>query len=232
MEAYPLDTIQCISWDKDPNKPIFAAGGWDCFLRIYMVNFNPLEVTQIDAYYLDEPLISCSMTRNYIVFTGHVDGNIRMVNLQTKQTGIFGRHNAAIRDVHWVEQMNTLITLGFDQVMNFWDPSNSSSPVFTVNLPYKTVVTAFDYPYILIGTEGERYTVIRIDQPNLIGTPRYIDSHLGQSSKLQSADINAKSKGWLMGTVDGRGNYGTFYDLANNQVDFSNSVVCFKAQKK
>lgn len=211
---------------------MFAAGGWDCFLRIYMVNFSPLEVSQVDAYYLDEPIISCSMTRDYIVFSGHIDGNIRMVNLQTKQVGMFARHNAAIRDVYWIDQMNILVSFGFDQVMNFWDPNNNVSPVFTVNLQYKTVATAFDYPYVLICSEGERYSVIKIDQPNLINQPRYYDCHLGPSSKILSCDINAKTKGWLIATVDGRGNYGTFYDLPNNQVDPSNSVVCFKAQKK
>jgi hypothetical protein len=54
---------------------------------------------------------------------------------------------------------------------------------------------------------------------------------LGLHSKLISADINASAKSWLICSADGRANYGSFYDTSTG-VDCSNSVVCFKAQKR
>jgi hypothetical protein len=95
--------------------------------------------------------------------------------------------------------------------LTFWQTNQIGSPVFTLNLPLKTVTSAFDYPYLMLGSVGEKMSVFRIDQPSSIGTPKYVESALGLYCKLMSCDINAATRGWLMGSVDGRGNYGTFY---------------------
>lgn len=226
----PLDTIQCIYWDRNEGYR-FIAGGWDGVLRFYSVNISPMFLEQNYCTFLEEPILCCTMDKNYIAYTGHSDGLIRATNIPTNQTVIFGKHEgAAIKDVYWIEQLNCLISLGFDTKLNFWLPGNVS-PIVTIPLAHKTFCSALDYPYLLIGSSDEKFTVFRIDNPNAIGIPKYIDSQLGTYSKLISADINTSVRSWLVCSADGRANYGTFYDTATG-VDFTNSVVCFKAQKR
>lgn len=181
---------------------------------------------------MEEPILGCTMDRNYLVYTGHTDGSIRMLDLQSRQTSQLGKLPAPVKDVYWVEQIGSLIAVTFDQQITFWQLSNIGAPVHTIQLPYKTVVSAFDFPYLLLGTSDEKICVLRIDQPSCVNVNRYIDSPLGAHCKLLSADINASSRGWLFGSMDGRGNYGHFADEGINGVNCSITIVNFKAQKK
>jgi hypothetical protein len=60
-----------------------------------------------------------------------------------------------------------------DVQVTFWQTSQIGSPVFTVNLSNKTVTSAFDYPYLMLGSVGEKMSIFRVDQPNSIGSPKY-----------------------------------------------------------
>ena len=231
VDSNPLDTIQTITWDRNETTR-FIAGGWDGILRIYTIQFNPLGINQADAYYLEDPILGSAMDcNNYIAFTGHTDGHIKMISLQARQTAILGKLPAPVKDLYWCYEINSLIAVTIDCHLTFWQTSNIGAPVFSVQLPHKTVVSAFDYPYLLLGSSDEKMCILRVDQPNAMNVNTYIDSPLGQFCKLMSADVSASSKGWLICSMDGRGNYGNFRDLPAG-VDCRDTVVCFKAQKR
>lgn len=167
------------------------AGAWDGILRIYGVNSTSSAVEQLDAYFLEDPILSCTMDLNYIAFTGHTDGSIKMIHLQSRQTAILGKLPAPVKDLYWVNQINSLIAVTLDQKLTFWNTSNIGSPILTVPLPYKTVVSAFDFPYLLLGTCEEKMCILKVDQPNNMNVNRYIDCALNAHCKLTSADIHA-----------------------------------------
>jgi hypothetical protein len=48
----PIDTVQCIYWDRNDGCCRFLAGGWDGILRMYGLNFNPTMLEQQDAHFL------------------------------------------------------------------------------------------------------------------------------------------------------------------------------------
>jgi WD40 repeat protein len=56
-EENPIDSLQCIKWPRSPLQigqetyNIFAAGGWDGYLRIYKLNMHESNNGQIDDDY-------------------------------------------------------------------------------------------------------------------------------------------------------------------------------------
>lgn len=226
---HPLDTVQCICWDRNENSNRFLVGGWDGILRCYSVAGSQLD--QEIAINLEDPVLSCAMDLSYIVYTGHTDGTIKVTELASRRTLVLGKLPAPVKDLYWCDPIQSLIAVTIDTQLTFWRSDAVGHPVFTVQLPYKTVVSAFDYPYLLLGTAEEKMCVARVDNPQAMNVNRYFDSSLGVHCKLLSADINAQTKSWIFGSVDGRGNYGNFVETISG-VDCSNSIVCFKAQRR
>ena len=186
----------------------------------------------MDSYFLEDPILGCSLdSQNYIAFTGHTDGSIKMIHFQTKQTAILGKLPAPVKDVYWCPEISSLVAVTIDQSLTYWQTSNIGAPVFSIQLPHKTVVSAMDYPFLLLGSNDEKLCILRVDQPTTMNVNTYVDSGLGQFSKFMSAAVNAKDKGWLLCSMDGRGNYGLFRETSAG-IDCRESVVCFKAQKK
>jgi WD40 repeat protein len=102
LDQQPLDSIQCIYWDRNEGCR-FIVGGWDGVLRFYSMNFSPMFLEQNYCTFLEEPILCCTMDRSYLAYTGHSDGFIRATNIPTNQTVVFGKHEgAAVKDVYWV----------------------------------------------------------------------------------------------------------------------------------
>jgi WD40 repeat protein len=97
----PLDTVSCIVWDSDKSEPMFAAGSWDGFVRIYMV-VNNAELNKVFDIFLQHPVLCVDFSENGIIFAGLASGDVLAVELQTSNVVVLGNHDAPICGIFWI----------------------------------------------------------------------------------------------------------------------------------
>lgn len=74
------------------------------------------------------------------------------VNIPNGQKAVLGNHDAPICGIFWIEEKGALMTLGFDNLIKFWDIGGQNSQPMIIDLPLKTVTCSFDFPLLLIGS--------------------------------------------------------------------------------
>ena len=60
-----------------------------------------------------------------------------------------GRHDAPVKAVRWIKEMNVLATASWDKSLRFWD-MRQPNPVATVNLPERAYAMDVSHPVMVI----------------------------------------------------------------------------------
>ncbi|CAM6006158.1 unnamed protein product [Sphagnum balticum] len=129
------DSFSSIAWSPTLG-PIFASTSWDGELRVYEVGQTQMgpAISQKLAYKFNSPALKCcwSSQTNHI-YVGLMDGSIKAFDVNTSQLADIGKHNTAISSLNFIPGQNALISTGYDNIVNFWSPGNSS-PVLNFNV--------------------------------------------------------------------------------------------------
>ena len=134
MNATPFnDSISSIQWiplSQNPNAPrsnLVAVTTWDGTLRVYDATPNGLQ----QQFYIDKqsPITCCTWnadTNTSITF-GCVDGSVNRVDLQTGGISKIGQCNETLRNVFYIPSSNTVLSVSYDKMINFWQQNNPSA---------------------------------------------------------------------------------------------------------
>lgn len=81
-----------------------------------------------------------------------IDGGIHNVDLSTSNVTQIASCNDVISNIHYVPSSNSIVSIGYDKVINFWQ-TNNQNPVFTHNTPSKIYVSDYANGILAAGTE-------------------------------------------------------------------------------
>jgi len=135
------------------------------------------------------------------VFSGGCDKQAKMWNLQTNQQQQVAAHDAPIRELAYVPEMNCLVTGGWDKTLRYWDLRQSSgTPVHTQMLPERLYAMSANYPLLVAGTADRQIQVFNLT------APQQVYKSLASPLKHQTRCLACfpDKSGYLVGSIEGR----------------------------
>jgi WD40 repeat protein len=96
-----------------------------------------------------------------------------MWNLQTNQTQVVAKHDAPIRHLFSVKEMNNMLVTGsWDKTIRYWD-LRQPNPVHTQTLPERVYAMDVTHPLLVVGLANRRIQV-HLETACCLCTPRHI----------------------------------------------------------
>ena len=104
------------------------------------------------TYKFPSPALKCTWNDTGThIYVGLMDGSIKAFDIGSSQTMDIGRHALGISSLHYVANMNTVISTSFETNVQFWQIGNQN-PVLTLNAEQKIFASDFQYPILVAGT--------------------------------------------------------------------------------
>ncbi|EAR89676.1 poly(A)+ RNA export protein (macronuclear) [Tetrahymena thermophila SB210] len=243
----PQDTVSDIQFNPQ-NPQMFACSTWDGKIHIYQIavqqNFNQIvgQFQQVSQMQYNEP-ITCIAWRGdgQAIYAGCGDNSVVLFNLSNGQSAKIGQHQAGIRSIFYVQQLNgAVITCSFDTTVCFWSEQNPNNPLAKIQLKGKIFAADCLFPILALGLQGEVITFINLQSNFQNLSPHqinYIDSPLGKGSQINSIKIMCKGNGFGLGSIDGRANLGKLTpqnqnNVAGYKIDNIMTFKCHKNEEK
>jgi len=232
-QEQPTDTVSFISWSPNPLNPMFATSSWDSQVRIYNLNPNSSTLAQKACFDAESPCLSVKWSLDEKkLFTGCIDGSIKVLDAETRDSNVIGFHEEPVKSVYCLEKQNALLTISYDKTIRFWDPRQAEH-VAGFKLDYRPFCSDLIYPYLAIGLSEAKVLLLNLDEIQTVlgaGTPKYLDSPLKVGTQLTSIRFFPGLKGIGISGNDGRCNVSRIERLSDGGFYLDN-IMTFKAQK-
>ncbi|KAA6388709.1 MAG: hypothetical protein EZS28_015762, partial [Streblomastix strix] len=128
LPGAPPDTISSISWS--PSSAYLCTAGWDGEIRVWDISTglnNPgVTITR------DKPVFDSSFVDPTTIVTVGADAIVRTTNLTNKVDNVIGQHQLPIRNVVYNPTISSIVTSGWDKMINFWDGKTANKPVLSI----------------------------------------------------------------------------------------------------
>jgi WD40 repeat protein len=229
----PLDTISCLMWDPFSSDPACIAGSWDGHVRYYIPKFSSGghssgELDMPWHFFFQQPVLSIDMAPDNVLLAGLASGDIAAVDMRSNKAVRVGGHDAPICGVFWLREKGIIMSLGFDNLVRFWNLDENTRPEHEVQLPLKTHTCAMEWPYLLIGSAESTITVVTLKNLPNVSFPRrpedYYKAGIQKFSKFTCSRILSEAKRVILGTVDGRALNMSFRETYDN-FSYSDQMV-------
>jgi len=191
----PSDGISSLSWSNKANY--LVATSWDNQVRCWEVQQNGTTIPKV-SYSHDAPVLCSHWSGDGTkIFSGGCDSKAKCFNLHSNQSSVVAQHNAPIKSVFWVEEMQVLVTGSWDKTIKFWDLRSSSS-VHNINVERVYSMDA-KFPLFVVAT-AER--PIHIYDLRKLNEPKTIPSPLKYQTRVVSCFPD--KTGFAVGSIEGR----------------------------
>jgi len=207
----PDDGISCLSWS--PAQNVLAAGSWDKSVRIWEV--SPSGVQAKVAYQHEAPVLCCNFSKDgQRVVSGGCDNKVKMKMLATQQEQQIGQHDAPVKEVFVVDEMNMVVSGSWDKTLRFWS-GQQPTPVATLQLPERVYSMDVKYPLLVVGCADRHLLVYNLQ--NIQQNPAPYKS--GQTAlKMQTRTVCCfpDKTGYAVGSIEGRCSIAYVEDTSKN----------------
>eukprot|EP00928_Gymnodinium_smaydae_P055128 TRINITY_DN38738_c0_g1_i1.p1 TRINITY_DN38738_c0_g1~~TRINITY_DN38738_c0_g1_i1.p1 ORF type:complete len:359 (+),score=92.43 TRINITY_DN38738_c0_g1_i1:87-1163(+) len=207
----PSDGISCLSWSPAAN--IFAAGSWDKSVRVWEV--TPQAVAPRLMYNHEAPVLCCGFSRDgQRIVSGGCDNKVKMKILQTQQEQQIGQHDAPVKEVFVVDDMNMVVSGSWDKTLRFWN-CQQPTPVATLQLPERVYSMDVKYPLLVVGCADRHLLVYNLQ--NIQHNPAPY-KQIQTALKLQTRCVSCfpDKTGYAVGSIEGRCSIAWVEDTSKN----------------
>jgi mRNA export factor len=206
----PGDTISCLAWSP---QNLLAAGSWDKSVRIWEV--SPSGINARLAYNHEGPVLCCAFSRDGArLVSGGADNKVKMKVLATQQDQQIGQHDAPVKEVAVIDELNMVVSASWDKTLRFWN-GQQPTPVATLQLPERAYTMDMKYPLLVVGC-AERHVLV-YNLQNIQSNPAPYKS--GQTAlKMQTRTIACfpDKTGYAVGSIEGRCSIAYIEDASKN----------------
>jgi len=235
-EGLPRDSVSCISWSPNEQNPTFATSDWDSWIRIYNVDPEASTLVQKSCLESEHPCLSMNWHDDEkTLFTGGTDGSVKSYHIESGVADVIGYHEGLVKGVHWMPEVNALLTVSCDKTIRFWDPRQENH-VAVFQLPHKVFCSDLMYPYLGLGLSEAKVLFLdltEIQRKLAAGSPACLDSRLGEKTQVTFVKLFSGGNNTLgMATSgnDGRCDIATVKDDPSGFIKLDH-MITWKAHK-
>ncbi|GJM93796.1 hypothetical protein PR202_ga10384 [Eleusine coracana subsp. coracana] len=164
------------------------------------LSFSPNANHLIATSWDNQALCSAWKDDGTTVFSGGCDKLVKMWPLLSGgQPTTFSGHEAPVKELAWIPQMNLLVSGSWDKTLRYWD-IRQPQPAHVQQLPERCYALSLSYPLMVVGTADRNIIVYNLQNPQ--AEFKRIASPL----KLQTRCLAAfpDQQGFLVGSIEGR----------------------------
>eukprot|EP00929_Paragymnodinium_shiwhaense_P008638 TRINITY_DN112593_c0_g1_i1.p1 TRINITY_DN112593_c0_g1~~TRINITY_DN112593_c0_g1_i1.p1 ORF type:complete len:393 (-),score=116.93 TRINITY_DN112593_c0_g1_i1:395-1573(-) len=207
----PTDGISCLSWSSTSN--IFAAGSWDKSVRIWEV--TPQAVAPRMMYNHEAPVLCVGFSKDGSkIVSGGCDNKVKVKLLQTQQEQQIGQHDAAVKEVFFVDEMNMVVSGSWDKTLRFWN-MQQPTPVATLQLPERVYSMDVKYPLLVVGC-AERHLLVYNLQTLQTNPNPYKQGQTALKMQTRTVSCFPDKTGYAVGSIEGRCSIAYIEDTSKN----------------
>ena len=206
------DSISMLKFYPVKEKQILASCGWDSKVYIWNIKSTSslpsktnVQHSLIYGELFENPLLSlCWQGKNPNIFTGSTDGSIYMIDIQNKAKHFLGKHELGCKDVIYNEEMNVLISGGWDGKINVWD-FRSNHPIISSYVGGKIYSMSSSNQMLVVAFNDRNISLFNLKK---LRTSGQLISELTCKSdlKYQTRKVCCfpKGDGYVIGSIEGK----------------------------
>eukprot|EP00434_Breviolum_minutum_P036626 symbB.v1.2.032458.t1/scaffold3893.1/size48745/3 len=207
----PNDAISCLRWSPAAN--IFACGSWDKSVRIWEVTAQNIAPRM--AYNHEAPVLCCGFSKDgQRVFSGGCDNKVKMKVLQTQQEQQIGQHDAPVKEVFCIDEMNMVVSGSWDRTLRFWN-LQQPTPVATLQLPERVYTMDVKFPLLVVGCADRHVLVYNLQAIQQNPQP-YKQGQTALKMQTRAICCFPDKTGYAVGSVEGRCSIAYIEDTSKN----------------
>jgi mRNA export factor len=207
----PGDGISSLAWS--PTSNILAASSWDKSVRIWEI--NPQGIQARMAYQHEAPVLCCAFSKDgQRIVSGGCDNKVKMKTLATQQEQQIGQHDAAVKEVAVVDEMNMVVSGSWDKTLRFWY-CQQPTPVATLTLPERCYAMDMKYPLLVVGC-AERHLLVYNLQDIQRNPAPYKQGQTALKMQTRTVCCFPDKTGYAVGSIEGRCSIAHIEDTSKN----------------
>ena len=180
----PSDPVSALAFHPGPSDSPrvyqLLIASWDSTVRLRDVSRSAAASGQnsLQTFYHDAPVLDVCWINDTLAASGGVDRRVRLLDLETGQSRVIGKHDAPVSRIRFNQASGLLISGSWDKTIRIWDPL-SDSPSLLRKISISDKVLAMDVtppfplvshvkmvketPRLLIASAGRILSVFRLD---------------------------------------------------------------------
>ncbi|CDH56796.1 mitotic checkpoint protein bub3 [Lichtheimia corymbifera JMRC:FSU:9682] len=128
----PSDGISSVTFNPSDSRFLLATS-WDTTVRLYDVELNEKRA-QFDN---KGAVLDACFAGIDVAYSGGLDRQIKMLNLENKTEQVIGSHDEAVRCLCWSSETNSVYSGSWDKTLRVWDSRSSEAQQLKHQLPEK-----------------------------------------------------------------------------------------------
>ncbi|KAI9235559.1 MAG: WD40-repeat-containing domain protein [Podila humilis] len=193
----PTDSISELAFSK--TRDLLAASSWDNEVRVWDVNSDGTTAPVI-RYAHKGPVLSCHWNKDGTkLASGGADKIGQVLDANTGQPAQFAVHEAPIKTVRWLDELNIVATGSWDKTIKYWD-LRSNSPISSVGLSNRCHSLDTRDSFLVCATIDRMVTIFDLTNPTVAHKAH-------EAAKIQSRVVACFTQGppgFALGLVEGR----------------------------
>lgn len=152
-EDRPSDSITATKFSSLDGSMV-SVSSWDGSCKVFQL--TPKDYTGVGQVNLKASLPTTNLPVSPVLdtcwrqqaptlFTAQANGTVAMWDLGSNQAQQVGRHDQGVKTVQWIQDMNFLVTGGWDKTVRYWD-LRQPNPVETLQMPERVHCMSVRFP--------------------------------------------------------------------------------------
>jgi len=182
-----------------PKANYLCAGSWDNQVRVWEIQNSGATIPKASTAH-EAPVLCTSWSGDGSkIFSGGCDNKGKCWSIGTNQSIQIAQHQAPIKSLFWVEEMQCLITGSWDKTVKYWD-CRQQNPVHSAQLPDRVYSMDVKFPLCVVGTAERSVVIYDLRKPTV--EFRRISSPLKKQTRVVSC-LPDKT-GFAIASIEGR----------------------------
>lgn len=166
------------------------------YINIYDIHTGGLKTT----YQHKAGVLDCCFKDKFTTFSGGIDKNVKMFDINSGEDKIIGNHEKPIKCVEYNFLTNLLITGSWDSTIKIWDPKSPNSCIGICNQPDKVYTISLSNEKLVVGTAGRHVYIY--DMRNMNEPQQKRESSLKYQTRCVKCYPNGQ--GYALSSIEGR----------------------------
>jgi len=199
-DGYLKDCVSGLAWRPGNSSPGYlSATLWDGDVRCFEVDAQGKCTPKLQTQAGSPVLGSCWTGDGSALLLGCADGSLKRWTMASNTVELLGKHDAGIKEVRWIPEMNVCVTGSWDKTIKVWD-GRAPQAQGTINAPERVYCMDTASPRVVVGCADKKVHVFDLRAPT--AAAQSIEPLI--KMQLRSLACFPNKTSFAVGSIEGR----------------------------